>query len=592
MAELEESTLQIPVTGTSSVVGTLTLPFETNATNPPRLVIICHGSGGHRNYCYHKLLSRELATVYGYFVFRFDFRGCGESDDHFVTAYNEESRPVSGEGALGRTLDHDAQDIDAVVNHFTCNRDNGEKYIIESIVGHSRGFLAVLHFYGERFAHEPLFKIPFLINCSSRFQSHMLAEKRDREYPGWRDKGGYGTQIARYNSYVSTFIPANEVLDLSARNVQNMIARIPKLTHILSIYGSNDTVVSLEDMGHFANAFGDRHTLIVIPDADHNFYGTADSRSGSPSSVPSPTPILSPLSTPKSPVRLNYNPLVVQQIINWIRPEIVCERFNRRHEFIGFIPRWKEISGIHNFRDLGGWPIANLGFVKPGLIYRCADPQNIQPAGRNAMIQLGIRTIFDLRSDTELARSGFREIEGIERFHVPVFRTRDISPEALAQRYQKYFDSKHGFREVYREILTSGVDSYRAIMASLLKHPGEGVVIHCTAGKDRTGVICALILLFLGVDEDTVAREYELTTIGLRHFKKEFIKSFKARESALAIDEDGINNMLSSKYESMLQSIKIINEEFGGAYNYFKNQCGFTDEELQTISRNLVVNTL
>lgn len=83
-------------------------------------------------------------------------------------------------------------------------------------------------------------------------------------------------------------------------------------------------------------------------------------------------------------------------------------------------------------------------------------------------------------------------------------------------------------------------------MLHLANEPSKPLIIHCTAGKDRTGVICALILSLCGVPDDSVAYEYSLTEKGLAEFKETLISRLLVHP-ALENNEKGALNMISAR---------------------------------------------
>ncbi|KAG5355270.1 hypothetical protein CKK34_6586 [Yarrowia sp. E02] len=116
------------------------------------------------------------------------------------------------------------------------------------------------------------------------------------------------------------------------------------------------------------------------------------------------------------------------------------------------------------------------------------------------------------------------------------------------------------------------------------------MIVHCTAGKDRTGVFCALVLRLLGLDHDTISREYELTTFGLREAVPRLIEALsteRAEWSDPAMAEK-MANMLSSRYDCMMQALDLIDTKFGGAEKWIMENCGFTKQEIETLKKNLV----
>ncbi|KAG9244984.1 tyrosine phosphatase family-domain-containing protein [Calycina marina] len=261
-------------------------------------------------------------------------------------------------------------------------------------------------------------------------------------------------------------------------------------------------------------------------------------------------------------------------------------------------PPFIEVNGIHNFRDLGGYPVASSGkSVKRGIIFRCAEPTLVTSDGISTMQSLGITHCYDLRSSTEIQRNidagrgGVKEWEGCERVFVPVFRDQDYSPEKLAVRFKDYFDGVEGFSRAYTSILENGApSSYRTILLHIAHQPEKPLVVHCTAGKDRTGVMCALLLSFCGVEDEVVAQEYALTEVGLPIQWKESMVKHLLADPRLQNNMAGAMNMIGAKSEAMMATLKIIREQFGGPKEYMIANCGLTKEEVEKIKEHLIVD--
>lgn len=109
-------------------------------------------------------------------------------------------------------------------------------------------------------------------------------------------------------------------------------------------------------------------------------------------------------------------------------------------------PPFIAITGIPNFRDLGGYPVAGskTHSLRRGVVYRCGEPTSVKEDGIHTISELGITHIYDLRSNNEIERNvaagrgGVKEWEGCERIFVPVFPDQDYSPEQLAVRFNDY----------------------------------------------------------------------------------------------------------------------------------------------------------
>lgn len=169
-----------------------------------------------------------------------------------------------------------------------------------------------------------------------------------------------------------------------------------------------------------------------------------------------------------------------------------------------------------------------------------------------------------------------------------MFADKDYGPEQVALRYKNYTRATpDGFVSAYRDITANAPDAYGTIFKHLAKQSPEPCLIHCTAGKDRTGVFVAMLFMLAGVDDDTIAREYSLTDQGLASLKPLFIERL-LKNPALEGNLEGINNMVSSKKENMLASLDMLRQEYGAPGRYMQERCGLSDTELQQLKQNLL----
>lgn len=215
----------------------------------------------------------------------------------------------------------------------------------------------------------------------------------------------------------------------------------------------------------------------------------------------------------------------------------------------------------------------------------------------------GLKTIYDLRSAPEIKRDGpeWANVEvasadvfspyGIHRSWVPVFAEQDYGPEQVAVRYREYTSGgSQGFVNAYRDILKAGSGpegAYTTILRGLAKKDVKPCLVHCTAGKDRTGVLVALLLMLVDVPTEAIAEEYALTDLGLAELKPVFMERL-LKNPALEGNADGVQRMVSSKRESMVASVEMIGKEFGGSEGYMREWCGLGEGEVEGIRENLL----
>ncbi|MGJ4889653.1 tyrosine-protein phosphatase [Bradyrhizobium sp. HKCCYLRH3099] len=173
-------------------------------------------------------------------------------------------------------------------------------------------------------------------------------------------------------------------------------------------------------------------------------------------------------------------------------------------------PRHLGLHGASNFRDLGGYPSRAGGHVRWRQLFRSNHLGQLTETDIAAVRGLGIRTAFDFRGRDErlagvcaLDEISVRSVP-IEPSVVPALRARAAAGQLTAEAALDLM------RESYRNYIRSYTPRFRALFDHLIQDDAP-LVIHCTAGKDRTGVACALILQALDVPHEIILQDYLLT---------------------------------------------------------------------------------
>lgn len=266
-----------------------------------------------------------------------------------------------------------------------------------------------------------------------------------------------------------------------------------------------------------------------------------------------------------------------------------------------FIP----VPALSNLRDVGS--MQSTPAIRSKILYRAADPSNVPLTGLSQLhSELRIRTIFDLRSEPEIASTGTIEQwtdhiqeynksigdQGVTRYWTPVFKAEDYGPDAVAMRFRNYGDVDYvkGFVLAYEAILEHGAPVYGRIIKHLADEGSEGTLVHCTAGKDRTGVIVAVVLSLVGVPDEAIATEYQLTEIGLSERRPFLIERLAATGAFGEGDEAraAAERMTGSKKESMLGTLKFVVQKYGSVERYAKEYCGVDDAVLSKLRTRFV----
>ncbi|KAH6615779.1 tyrosine phosphatase family-domain-containing protein [Chaetomium sp. MPI-SDFR-AT-0129] len=267
-------------------------------------------------------------------------------------------------------------------------------------------------------------------------------------------------------------------------------------------------------------------------------------------------------------------------------------------------PPFIDVDGLYNFRDFGGYPLAGQvkKAVREGILYRSADPSKITARGLSELQQLRVSRIFDLRSTTEIGESvekGWGKVwawEEIPRVQTAVFTDADVTSGQRARRDRNLRNgSIEGFVEYYEQVLdavTSPQNPYQPLK-TILQHlvtpkPSrlEPTLIHCSLGKDRTGVICALILSLCGVENVVVAQEYALTTLGIQEKVAQIIQEIRPNGPGITKEEE---SFFSARKEAMQAFLERAGRN-GGLERRVLESGILTAAQLQQLRNNLVVD--
>jgi protein-tyrosine phosphatase len=237
------------------------------------------------------------------------------------------------------------------------------------------------------------------------------------------------------------------------------------------------------------------------------------------------------------------------------------------------------LSTAHNVRDLGGLPTAKGGRVRYRRAYRADALHRVTPEDRAVMQALGIRRVFDLRSDAELARDGIGEFAGriAEHVHVPLVRV-SLSP------FDPEIDwTTVNLRDRYLEMLEEGGVAIRAIFSALAQADPGAVVFHCSGGKDRTGVVAALILRALGVPDAIIVDDYSLSETNL----SAAVRQYRSQLENSGLDAAAISYLTSSPPERMIYTLAELDRRWGSTETYLES-IGVPTAMVEGVRRNLL----
>jgi protein-tyrosine phosphatase len=175
--------------------------------------------------------------------------------------------------------------------------------------------------------------------------------------------------------------------------------------------------------------------------------------------------------------------------------------------FAADIERRLQLEGCFNFRDLGGYQTIDGRHVRWRRLFRADGLHRLTEADHRALHALGLATVIDLRTVDEVTERGrfSSPIATVDYHHLPMI---DVIPPR--EELPTWIDPAV-VSERYGEMLVEGEDSIREVLALLTDPASYPAVFHCTAGRDRTGIVAALVLSLLGVPDHVIVADYAMS---------------------------------------------------------------------------------
>ena len=248
---------------------------------------------------------------------------------------------------------------------------------------------------------------------------------------------------------------------------------------------------------------------------------------------------------------------------------------------------------LKNFRDLGGIPTSDGKKVRDGMLYRsghlCAISMEKAEELRD---EKGLYAIVDLRSPSELAEKQDVIAEGVQYFHLPPLNdeqnpsiNKNNRVAVLKNIMAKEGGARKHLSDIYRLMITQkeSLEAFRDFIRLLLeRQEGEGVLWHCTQGKDRTGIAAAVILMSLGVDRKEIMRDYMRTNhssafVNFWIFVGVVLVKFSVHAA------HSLNLLLSARKFFMEAAFEEIDKVYGGTDGFLRDGVGISDEEIQRL---------
>lgn len=262
-----------------------------------------------------------------------------------------------------------------------------------------------------------------------------------------------------------------------------------------------------------------------------------------------------------------------------------------------------EVPHVTNFRDIGGYLTEGGKTVKHGQFYRCAGLSKLDESDFEILKDLNLKIIVDFRSKAEKEKEPDIVPPECEYYHYSGIVTMD-DPNDMVNKFGGSMDMKAAVMSILQkkidmpnpmEYLTGCYttmaeysQSFKALFDLIKSNPDKPIAFHCSAGKDRTGVAAALILLSLGASEETAMEDYLLSNL---HRKAEndgvieSLKKYSSDEKFLGV----VRSMLEVNGELLNAYFSKVKELYGDWDNYFEKALGLSKADRRELKERYLV---
>ncbi|HEY3605734.1 MAG TPA: tyrosine-protein phosphatase [Sporichthyaceae bacterium] len=215
--------------------------------------------------------------------------------------------------------------------------------------------------------------------------------------------------------------------------------------------------------------------------------------------------------------------------------------------------RLRTVAGLHNLRDLGGYPVAGGGRTRWGLLFRGGVIGALSPTTEAEMIALGLRTVVDLRDDQELIAPQLDETAAVTAHRNPIYLERIGAYE------------NQTLEALYGQILTLCAAEIAASVEALAAPEALPGLVHCSVGKDRTGLVIGILLSAIGVPDAVVVEDYARTEELLTPADRE---RMLRRAEEMGLPTERAEMLMGSPPHVMQASLDTMRESHADARSY------------------------
>lgn len=245
------------------------------------------------------------------------------------------------------------------------------------------------------------------------------------------------------------------------------------------------------------------------------------------------------------------------------------------------------IASIPNLRDIGGYRTRDGQRVRWGLVYRSGSLATTTNEDLAKLRQLRLRYVCDLRTEDERAKAPDRLPESVRYEHVQTQNVNNQQHHLLGMLLKPHYLHVM-LREVYVEvIIAQNAAMFKTVLERIADPANLPLLIHCTAGKDRTGLAIALLLALLGVDDEAIIADYSQSNSAFMAIK-EASKDIIQRLQRVGLSEKDTDALFLAHPDTLRYALAALRERYGSVEAYARDACKITPETIACLRANLL----
>ena len=243
------------------------------------------------------------------------------------------------------------------------------------------------------------------------------------------------------------------------------------------------------------------------------------------------------------------------------------------------------LASVPNFRDIGGYQTQDGRQVRWNRVYRASRLSNLTPQDSRTLLDMGIELVCDLRTAEEVTAEPDNLPDGPRFLHLPAETEANRWVQLARVLFERDYLTNLLLNAYTRVMIDQNPQVFGSIMRRLADETNLPVVIHCAAGKDRTGIATALILSLLDVPDDVIIADYTLSNEHYEFFR-DTTQRVMVQLQVLGVSASDFDYLLIADGGILQQALDYLRRHYGSVKNYLRTAAKVDAHTLEKVKMN------